>query len=330
MIVRRGRATRQIRRPATAFTLVELLVVIAIIGILVALLLPAVQAAREAARRSHCQNNLKQQLIGLQVFHDAHNEFPAAIEPGYTRNPSSDAADPVDDTANPRNFMHSHVPYILPHIEEQALHDQYRFDKHWDDPATNRRFTGRTPATAVDIRILICPSTPQEIKARNDYAAIPGPGFSGHANEGWCPGRHWSLGVLIAVPAPCARDDAREGGRYKGAVNTRINISKIADGTTYSIMLGECAGRDVNLDHTANPPQRPNTTLFWANGDHCFAHHGQAVNITPVDELYSDHPGGLHMGMADSSVLFLSEETHKSVIDALATRAGSESLHGKF
>jgi prepilin-type N-terminal cleavage/methylation domain-containing protein len=325
---RRARAIQRKRRPAAAaFTLVELLVVIAIIGILVALLLPAVQAAREAARRSHCQNNLKQHLLGLQLFHDVNNEFPGAIEPGYTRNPSSDAADPVDDTANPRNFMHSHVPYILPHIEEQSLYDQYRFDKHWDEPMTNRRFTGRTPATAVDIKLLVCPSTPQEIKARSDYAAIPGPGLS--SNEGWCRGLNWSLGVLIAVPAPCARDDSR-GTQYRGAVNTRINIGKILDGTTYSIMLGECAGRDVNLDRTRTPPQTPSVTLFWANGDHCFAHHGQAVNITPVDELYSDHPGGLHMGMADSSVLFLNEDTHKTVIDALATRAGSESLHGKF
>jgi hypothetical protein len=89
-------------------------------------------------------------------------------------------------------------------------------------------------------------------------------------------------------------------------------------------MLGECAGRDVHdLDGM-------NESGYWANGDHAFAHHGAAVNITPVDELYSDHPGGLHMGMADATVRFLAEDVPKRVIDALATRALSDPIHGEF
>jgi hypothetical protein len=82
----------------------------------------------------------------------------------------------------------------------------------------------------------------------------------------------------------------------------------------------------VNL----NPGQSANLTLFWANGDHAFAHHGQIVNDTPVDELYSDHPGGLHIGMADASVRFLNEETPKRIIDFIATRAKGETFHGEL
>src|SRR3712207_657406 len=119
-------------RKPRAFTLVELLVVIAIIGVLVALLLPAVQAAREAARRSWCQNNVKQLVGGMLLFESAKKEYPAGIEPGYTT--------PAD-----KNHMHSWVPYVLPYIEQQGLHAKHRFDKHWDDATTNRLITGRRP-----------------------------------------------------------------------------------------------------------------------------------------------------------------------------------------
>ena len=138
-------------------------------------------------------------------------------------------------------------------------------------------------------------------------------------DEGWCKGQNWSLGVLIAVPAQCPTDHSDRNPR---AANSRIKIGQITDGTTYTILLGECAGRD------AHPPS-PVNTLYWANGDHAYAHHGANVNITPVDELYSDHPGGLHIGMADGSVQFFKEDIAKAIIDSLATRAGGETnTHG--
>jgi prepilin-type N-terminal cleavage/methylation domain-containing protein len=284
------------------FTLVELLVVIAIIGVLVALLLPAVQAAREAARRSTCQNNLKQLVYGIHLFESANKEFPAGIEPGY----NGDNA-PLTTTTN---LMHSWMPYILPYIEQSALHRQYRFDKHWNDPATNRIITGANQETAVDVPQWMCPTTPRLYKGRLDYAAICGPGLS--SNEGWKNGENWSLGILIAVPG--------HGGDTTVIPNKRIKHKQVTDGTSKTVLLGECAGRDI---YAANPNQ-PAPHAFWANGDHAFAHHGQAVNITPVDELYSDHPTGLHLGFADASVRFVSESISKKVIDAITTRAGEE------
>jgi prepilin-type N-terminal cleavage/methylation domain-containing protein len=159
------------------FTLVELLVVIAIIGVLVALLLPAVQAAREAARRSTCQNNLKQLVYGIHLFENANKEFPAGIEPGYNGDNR-----PINTTTN---YTHSWMPYVLPYIEQAALHRQYRFDKHWNDPTTNAIITGRFQETAADVPQWLCPSTPRLYKGRLDYAALVGPGnyvFHGHSD----------------------------------------------------------------------------------------------------------------------------------------------------
>jgi prepilin-type N-terminal cleavage/methylation domain-containing protein len=315
MNVMKGRAMPGSIRPSAAFTLVELLVVIAIIGILVALLLPAIQAAREAARRSQCQNNLKQTLTALHLFHDTHGEFPAAQEPfGY------------GDVK--KDFNHSWVPHILPHIEEQAIYDKYDFTIAWDT-GTNIPIT-RHLTTAVDFNFLLCPTTGEKVRrGRNDYAAINGPGnYDPDDNgtvdrrNGYCKGETYSLGVFPAVPAPC-NPDTSNPRIYPGGTSSRVKIAKITDGTTYSIMLGECAGRDF-YDTT------PDDSLYWANGHHAFAHHEKIFNATPVDEMYSDHPGGLHIGMADASVRYFNEATPKWVMDVLSTRAMAEPYHGEL
>src|SRR3954471_23461251 len=111
-------------RQERGFTLVELLVVIAIIGVLVALLLPAVPLAREAARRIQCSNQIKQLGLALHNFHDVNQMFPAAED---------------DLPTSPSNavWKASWVPRIFPFIEQQALYSQYRFDRDWQDASTN-------------------------------------------------------------------------------------------------------------------------------------------------------------------------------------------------
>src|SRR5262245_61164925 len=127
------------------FTLVELLVVIAIIGVLVALLLPAVQSAREASRRMKCMNQIKQLGLALHNFHDVNKVFPAANDELTT---SPDVS---------TKWTCNWIPRIFPFIEQQALYELYRFDRTWDDSGTNDSATG---AIKKSIAGLLCPSAP--------------------------------------------------------------------------------------------------------------------------------------------------------------------------
>src|SRR5687767_14008667 len=150
-------------RNHAAFTQVELLVVIAIIGVLVALLLPAVQAARESARRMQCTNNLKQIGLALHNFHDTRQVFPAALD------------ELGNSPALGTLWVASWTPHILPYIEQQGLFQQYRFDRHWQDAATNDAPNGPTKQ---NIKGFTCPSAPTRgtrpanvNRANIDYAA---------------------------------------------------------------------------------------------------------------------------------------------------------------
>jgi hypothetical protein len=188
----------------------------------------------------------------------------------------------------------------------------------------------RRQESALDFAVLLCPSTEHVLRAMLDYGAIPGPGFSGQPKEGWCKGQNWSLAILIAVPAPCPDTPDPSSYPQPTARNSRIKIGQVTDGTTYTILLGECAGRDTNNPRLRENPPVHDGHPYWADGDHAYAHHGASVNITPVDEFFSTHPGGLHIGMADASVRFFNEDTPKRIIDALSTRSGGESFHGEL
>ncbi len=120
------------QRRAAGFTLVELLVVIAIIGILVALLLPAVQSARTSARRLQCQNRLKQFGLAILNYENALQELP----PAYTESRFYDSGHYVYRTLGVRQTegqRHNLIPFILPQLEEQALADMYEFQFNWND-----------------------------------------------------------------------------------------------------------------------------------------------------------------------------------------------------
>jgi len=239
-------------RSRTAFTLVELLVVIAIIGILVALLLPAVQAAREAARRMSCGNNLKQLGIGLHNYHDTHKKFPPA------------ATWPVRDSGfnlsmqNQNKFGPNWVILTLPYLEQQQLYDAFNLNQYIN-AAVNREPRG------VELDVMMCPTDSNY--NRKKYGRISG-SYTGHVSnhgDNWARGNYAANGGLAFLGdihchdygangwgcAPDARDDKGWGSNHARGVmgsNATSSIANITDGTSNTFMLLETRAGVTNND----------------------------------------------------------------------------------
>ena len=151
---------RSVSSTRAAFTLVELLVVIAIIAILIALLLPAVQDAREAARRLQCSNHLRQLGIALQLYHGSLKSFPSGV---------------IADDDDFRDARHSGFALLLPYLEQRALDARYHFERTWRDAVNATARSTRIP-------IFLCPSSGSLVDqagglegAPSDYAFSKGP-----------------------------------------------------------------------------------------------------------------------------------------------------------
>src|SRR6478609_698671 len=229
--------TGNISRRERGFTLVELLVVIAIIGVLVALLLPAVQSAREAARRMQCTNNLKQFGIALHNFHDTNQRFPAAFEELQT-SPNITGNSP---------WACSWTARILPYIEQQAVYQIYRFDRDWQDATTNA--VPNTGPICTKIKGFMCPSAP----AQNTRPANNGRGNTDYAatTEREYPNPFLNAGQASAV----SQSDPNFIGVLGHDVLLSVSpvavrlanrrMATITDGTSNTFLVAECAGRNT-------------------------------------------------------------------------------------
>jgi prepilin-type processing-associated H-X9-DG protein/prepilin-type N-terminal cleavage/methylation domain-containing protein len=301
-----------------ALTLVELLVVMAIMGTLVALLLPAVQQAREAARRTACQNCLRQIGTGLHGFHDLHGVFPAS---GWT-------------TAGPGNPAGRFVGWramILPHIEQSSLHELYDFNVHW--------WEGRNLVAASEpVRLYQCASVPRRQVVLSAVAKPPRPAMT--FPRPLAPTDYEALmGVQPSVdPALYATPATNRAVLFR---NSTTRIAEITDGTSQTLAIVECAARPlVYRGRTARADLANDQGQGWIDSEGPFSLDGastdgslqglgpvrtpRAMNATNENEPYSFHPGGASFLFADGHVQFFEESTPLLVVAAFATRAGGE------
>ncbi|MEM6363865.1 MAG: DUF1559 domain-containing protein [Planctomycetota bacterium] len=248
-----------------AFTLVELLVVIAIIGVLIALLLPAVQAAREAARRMSCGNNIKQIGIGLHNYHTAFGQLPIhGTGPTNENDNTAGAAWASDGTGFTRLEL-SFLVGLLPYVEQQSIWEQVRNPLIETDgdrwPAFGPRpFQGNYPPWATEIPTFRCPSDPGvglPALGRTNYAACTGDSFY-DAEEGVTV---WNTGAMRWEYESDSRAMRRARCGLRGAFVSRksMQFRDITDGLSNTIAVGEIAtglgDRDIRSIGFTSPPK---------------------------------------------------------------------------
>ena len=338
------------------FTLIELLVVIAIIGILIALLLPAVQAAREAARRMSCSNNLKQIGLALHNFHDSHSAFPVGSPsktcPGY-------------EDIGPWQYRWGPLAMLAPYMEQFNVYEALNLDVplygHSGAPQKGPGY-GVHPSNVVpvsqEIPFFYCPSDRQEKvvppDAEAEWAA---------SNYMACWGRSAPTATGTAIS-----DDA------DGLFNSRaaVRLADVTDGTSNTAAFSESLLPDVNMsssggivlteqnkdlvivgDRSGGSPtltvewcsrfgepvaSRPSRTTRWVDGFILYTayYHWWGPNSSipdcakwsPLRSLWqmarSRHPGGVNVGLADGSVHFVNDTVDLQTWRALGSRNGGE------
>ena len=348
------------RKSKFGFTLVELLVVIAIIGILVALLLPAIQAAREAARRSSCTNNLKNLGLAVLNHHDAMKHFPVSMGlatvdgvPAGTTQPS------VGWTVN-----------VLPQLEEQPLFDQFKKGGAFEgdfvlngcllasnpNPYPGHGMASRKNGVSVPelaktiLSVLACPSDDTVLQldnnqyqwtrcdvARTSYKGVLDDTFINQSGGGTFDNptppdvRSGNYADATANGFDCHRDIRCRGIFFRQSYRKPVTLAKVTDGTSKTFMIGE----DVVAYNR-------HSAAFFSNGTTCSCNAplnfglGQEPETIAVDRWFdaqgfrSNHPGGVHFCSADGSVRFVADSVDNILYRTSCTRDAGELASGSF
>ncbi len=290
------------------FTLVELLVVIAIIGTLVGLLLPAVQAARESARRSSCTNNVKQLALALHNYHDANRVLPPGAA-GYGS---------VATNIKPGGIL-SYVVRLLPFLEEQSIYSEVDLSKNYNDPPFSTKFN------RLRMPVLLCPSA-TVFETQN---AVTDPAGSTSHYYGVIGPRGAIPGVTPTTNYGSDSTSSSQGSlALQGTlgVNSKVKFSTITDGLSTTLMLGELSWKNAA------------GFRVWTRGfrdaiSNSAKNVVNPINATPVGSgnwndvsFGSDHARGCSFAMADAAVVFLVDSLDMSTYLRLASRNGGEQV----
>jgi prepilin-type N-terminal cleavage/methylation domain-containing protein len=307
---------RAVGRHSPGFTLVELLVVIAIIGVLAALILPAVQSARESGRRVDCQNKMKQ--IGLASLHylEHYKKLPPARGDG----------------------RHAFLTYMLPFMEEKTIADRYQLKSttRWDD-ATNAGTAAAPGPSRMPIPTFVCPSVGEIRLAQGKYPVS-------------------DYTVIISIDSgfydrirPTRINYPNRPPRNRhGLVHDTLfrRQAKVLDGMANTILLGECAGRPTIYDHNKQAIRvNPASEGGWADPQNEITVHGANIpgttgtpgvmNVlneyydvgTDVgSELYSFHVGGCNFTFGDGTVRFIADTVDPDAFISLVTCADGDTV----
>jgi prepilin-type N-terminal cleavage/methylation domain-containing protein/prepilin-type processing-associated H-X9-DG protein len=280
----RSRGRRCRTSAVRAFTLVELLTVVAIVGVLVSLLLPAVQSAREASRRVRCCNNLRQIGLAILAYEQSHRFFP----PSHTRNPD-----------------HGILALLLPYLEQQTAYERYDFEHNWD--AEENR-----PARELDVDVFVCPSAPGERHWISDYGAcliINSQSYKPLVNSGNITPRKSWISVIQDFTDPTAMADVTDG-----LSNSLMFFEDGGRPFRYKSGRRE-AGQQTGAqwaDHRG---------YFCLDA---LCNGIQLTNCNNLNEIYSFHAGGCNYLYGDGTVHFHPETIDPEVFVSLFTMAAGD------